>query len=113
MCTPRKARMDAPGAVQHMIIRCIERRNIFRDNHDRNNWLARFESILEDTKTFAEDSIENIIIGIHDKFCPISDKICHHCIKRYMCKFSNLPEFRNIYININFGIRFAEYPLNR
>ena len=28
---PRKARIDAQGTVQHVIIRGIERRNIFRD----------------------------------------------------------------------------------
>jgi len=29
---PRLARLDAPGALHHIIIRGIERRKIFRDN---------------------------------------------------------------------------------
>jgi REP element-mobilizing transposase RayT len=48
---PRKARIDAPGAVHHVIVRGIERRKIFHDQQDRDNWLARLGSILEDTGT--------------------------------------------------------------
>jgi REP element-mobilizing transposase RayT len=48
---PRKARVDAVGALQHIIIRGIERRKIFRDNSDRNNFLERLGSILIDTRT--------------------------------------------------------------
>ena len=48
---PRKARIDAPGAVHHVIVRGIERRKIFRDDHDRQNWLARLESVLNDSAT--------------------------------------------------------------
>lgn len=33
---PRKARIDAPGALQHIIIRGIERKEIFRDAKDKN-----------------------------------------------------------------------------
>jgi hypothetical protein len=32
---PRKARIDAPGALHHIIARGIERRAIFTDNDDR------------------------------------------------------------------------------
>lgn len=38
---PRKARIDAPGALHHIIFRGIERRKIFRDNKDRDNFLDR------------------------------------------------------------------------
>jgi len=34
---PRQARIDAPGAFQHIICCGLERRNIFRDDADRNN----------------------------------------------------------------------------
>jgi hypothetical protein len=30
---PRKARIDAPGALQHIIIRGIERKEIFKDDN--------------------------------------------------------------------------------
>jgi hypothetical protein len=33
---PRLARIDAPGIVHHVIIRGIERKPIFKDNHIRN-----------------------------------------------------------------------------
>ena len=38
---PRQARIDAPGALHHIICRGIERRNIFKDNTDRNRFLER------------------------------------------------------------------------
>jgi putative transposase len=48
---PRKARIDAPGALQHIIVRGIERRKIFYDDNDRDNFLDRLGNILTDTKT--------------------------------------------------------------
>ncbi len=33
---PRKARIDEAGALRHIIVRGIERRNIFGDNSYRN-----------------------------------------------------------------------------
>ncbi len=48
---PRKARIDAPGALHHVIVRGIERRRIFYDDDDRDNFLDRFGMILTDTKT--------------------------------------------------------------
>ncbi len=43
---PRQARIDAPGALQHIIIRGIERRNIFRDNTDRHRFRDRLGEVL-------------------------------------------------------------------
>ena len=48
---PRKARVDAVGALQHIIIRGIERKKIFRNDGDRNNFLDRLGNILIDTRT--------------------------------------------------------------
>ncbi len=48
---PRQARIDAPGALHHIIIRGIERRKIFLDHADRNNFLDRLGTILKDTHT--------------------------------------------------------------
>jgi putative transposase len=48
---PRKARIDAPGALQHIIIRGIERRKIFRQDADRINFLDRLRGIVVDTQT--------------------------------------------------------------
>ncbi len=43
---PRLARLDAPGVLHHVIIRGIERRNIFEDNKDRDNLLTRLGEVL-------------------------------------------------------------------
>ena len=48
---PRKARIDAPGALHHIICRGIERGKIFKDDIDRNNFVDRLSSILSETKT--------------------------------------------------------------
>ena len=48
---PRQTRIDAPGALHHIIVRGIERRQIFRDDHDRDNFLKRLADILTETET--------------------------------------------------------------
>jgi putative transposase len=48
---PRKSRIDAPGALHHIITRGIERRDIFRDDQDRVDFVDRLGGILEETET--------------------------------------------------------------
>jgi REP element-mobilizing transposase RayT len=48
---PRKARIDAPAALQHIICRGIERRKIFIDNADKNNFIARLGRVISETQT--------------------------------------------------------------
>ncbi len=48
---PRKARIDAPGALHHIICRGIERKRVFRDNKDRNNFVERLGDVLTQTET--------------------------------------------------------------
>jgi putative transposase len=48
---PRQARLDAPWLLQHVIARGIERRKIFKDDHDRENFLTRLALILDETQT--------------------------------------------------------------
>jgi REP-associated tyrosine transposase len=48
---PRKSRIDAPGALHHVIVRGIERCKIFKDNKDRDNFLDRLGTIIKETKT--------------------------------------------------------------
>ena len=48
---PRLARLDAPGVLHHVIIRGIERRNIFKDGKDRDNLLNRLGDLFPATKT--------------------------------------------------------------
>ncbi len=46
---PRKARIDAPGALYHIIVRGIERRKIFKDDTDRINFLDRLDKVFSET----------------------------------------------------------------
>ena len=48
---PRLARLDAPGLLHHIIIRGIERRAIFRDDFDRENFLERLSRLISETQT--------------------------------------------------------------
>ena len=47
----RKSRIDAPGALHHIIVRGIERRSIFIDTPDYQNFLERLGNILADSST--------------------------------------------------------------
>ncbi|MBW1867189.1 MAG: transposase, partial [Deltaproteobacteria bacterium] len=48
---PRRSRIDAPGALHHIIVRGIERKTIFKDDADRDNFLERLKNILTDSDT--------------------------------------------------------------
>ena len=47
----RKSRIDAPGALHHIIVRGIERRSIFADAQDYKNFLERLGNIITDSST--------------------------------------------------------------
>jgi len=48
---PRIARLDTPDLLHHVIIRGIERRNIFDDDKDRDNLIERLSKLLPESKT--------------------------------------------------------------
>jgi putative transposase len=48
---PRKSRIDTPGALHHIIGRGIDRRRIFLNDADREDFLERLGRILTETKT--------------------------------------------------------------
>jgi putative transposase len=48
---PRQSRIDAPGALHHVMIRGIERREIFQDDKDRESFLDRLGGILLESST--------------------------------------------------------------
>ena len=48
---PRQARIDAPGALHHVIVRGIERRKIFKDDQDRYSFTDRLGLIVEQAQT--------------------------------------------------------------
>ncbi len=45
---PRSARLDAPGVLQHVMGRGIERRKIFLDNRDREDFVRRLEELAKE-----------------------------------------------------------------
>ncbi|MDF1593667.1 MAG: transposase [Desulfobacterales bacterium] len=45
---PRRSRIDAPGAIHHIVVRGIDRKPIFQDDADRDQFLERFGNILTD-----------------------------------------------------------------
>jgi len=48
---PRKSRIDAPGALHHVIGRGINRQDIFTDTEDYHAFMERLGDLLVDTKT--------------------------------------------------------------
>ena len=48
---PRKSRIDAAGALHHVIARGIDRGKIFQDPTDKRNFIERLEKIVKDTET--------------------------------------------------------------
>ncbi|ABA89032.1 transposase of ISPca5, Y1_Tnp domain-containing [Syntrophotalea carbinolica DSM 2380] len=48
---PRQPRLDIPGLLQHVIVRGIERSEIFLDDGDRRRFVDRFDRLLVETET--------------------------------------------------------------
>ena len=48
---PRKARIDAPGALHHIIVRGLARTAIFRDDTDYNNFILHLGRLLTESAT--------------------------------------------------------------
>ncbi len=72
---PRKARIDAPGALHHIIVRGIERRKIFKDDTDKIVFLDRLGKVLSETRTkcFAWVLIPNHFhLLLRTGACPLS-----------------------------------------
>jgi len=48
---PRKARIDVPSALHHIIVRGIERKKTFKDDTDMIDLLDRLGNMLSETST--------------------------------------------------------------
>ena len=48
---PRSARIDIPNILQHVIVRGIEKREIFTDDEDRRRFVKRLSNLLVSTDT--------------------------------------------------------------
>ena len=49
---PRKACIDAAGVLHHIIVRGIERRRIFSDDQDRDNFVEHLGDIVTESIFF-------------------------------------------------------------
>ena len=49
---PRKARIDALGALLHIIVLGIERGRRFSDDQDQDNFIERLADFISEMKTF-------------------------------------------------------------
>jgi putative transposase len=48
---PRKLRIDAPGALHHIMVRGIDRKEIFPEQEDYSDFMVRLGDLLIETKT--------------------------------------------------------------
>lgn len=71
---PRSARLDIPNLLHHVIVRGIERRDIFFDDDDRRSFLTRFATLLQETGTecLAWALMKN---HFHLLLCPRQEKL--------------------------------------
>jgi putative transposase len=70
---PRQPRLDIPGLLQHVIVRGIERRPIFRDDGDRRDFVKRLSTLLDDT---GPDGLAWALIPNH-VLCGAPHKKCY------------------------------------
>jgi hypothetical protein len=91
---PRQARIDAPGALHHVIIRGIENKAIFTDAKDYQNFLNRLGLILTETETpcFAwalmNNLPSNLTAGINVMVTYFRTAINRFCVSRILISWS-------------------------
>lgn len=104
---PRKARIDAPGAVHHVIIRGVERRKIFLSDDDRKDFLDRLSELIPETNTdcFAWACIPNHVhLLLRSGVVPVS-VLMRRLLTGYAVRFNRKyrrhgPLFQNRYKSI-------------
>jgi putative transposase len=104
---PRQARIDASGALHHVIVRGIERRHIFDDATDRTGFLDRMTAILPETMTacFAWAFLTNHIhLLLRTGKMPLS-KVMARILTGYVVSYNKRhrrhgPLFQNRYKSI-------------
>jgi len=71
---PRLARIDIEGVLQHVMVRGIEKRDIFIDDHDRSAFVDRLSTLLVKTKT---DCLAWSLLSNHAHLllCPTKGKL--------------------------------------
>ena len=73
---PRLARLDAPGILQNVIGRGIERKKIFFSDTDRSDFIDRLTDLVEDgamdvyASALCDNLVERLIHGDMKGFSP-------------------------------------------
>ena len=67
---PRQARIDAPGALQHIIIRGIERKAIFKKDTDRDDFIDRSSVSRALGRVQADPALKNMSKALLDHLYP-------------------------------------------
>ena len=70
---PRRARLDAPGSLHHVMVRGINRRRIVKDVEDRKNFVKRMGELAAETKT----TIYAWALMTNHFLCEASHKKCY------------------------------------
>ena len=60
---PRTARIYHPRLLQHVIARGVERRQIFKDHQNREKFLSRLSSLLNESGTLKIQLFKNFPIS--------------------------------------------------
>ena len=68
LCMSRQSRIDAPGALHHIIAGGIERKRIFTDGVDRDNFINQIVNIVSVHGTLKIEN-RNWKYGFHALYC--------------------------------------------
>ena len=60
---PRQARLDTPGTLHHVMIRGIERKRIFREDEDREDFVSRLRSLSKETREMGSDFAISLFVN--------------------------------------------------
>lgn len=88
---PRNARLDAPGALHHIMARGIRQKNIFHTDADRKDFLDRLGRVLRETHTpcFAWSLIpDHIHLALKTADIPLTT-VMRRILTGYAVKFNH------------------------
>jgi len=83
---PRLARLDATSVLHHVMICGIERRKIFRDNKDQEDFIERLSRLLPESET----ACYGWSIMTNHALCGAPHKACY--VKFRRCWISDFNE---------------------
>ena len=99
---PPKARIDALGALHHIIVRGFERRRIFSDDQDRDNFVERLGDNVTETQIccFAWALIPKHVPQTQKTLnTPIKNTIlCKNIPNKFIYFLTNTPKISKLFV---------------